>query len=1072
MTVVGGTEPEPQPQQHSHAASDGSWPGGEFTVPADTGTGTPAPTVSAGTFVAPDAIVRLTRLIDDARVPLGRVYAEIDAIEARRREHGDSARVIHQARHIAARHIGDAELAEAEFELWQREPRDLSSGCAACELALVADWHAERGEDTQAFESWDALLDGSLLCDLEPHGALARSLVPLIRLGRGERARANHLRGYRISRLKPEMAVSVGEHIEFCALTGNGARGLELLAQHGRWLAEPGAPTLRRAGFLGGAEALLRVLCASGHEDVPFAIAGGGVRALGSLREQIGGQLNEIAASFDARNGTGAVEQRLSRRRSRQPFLSSLPLPAHTLLPPQRRPSPARPAARAKPKPLPELIAEARRLTLLWHPDATATWRQVRNAAATSVAAGGPPLAEDVQVELDEQLLLADASPSVHGDAEAASVQHARLREIADRYRALGSQGEALRAASRAAFALFYGGRTRQAAEEQATLRAAAANALEAGEITPREYMAVRLGAGYQRFHGWLAANDAKVEEYEDAAGAEPGTQEPVSGWFGGGRSAAAPKKPVSHEELHARKARAVAEAAHLALVELDGLVEECRRFDVHLHGAVAAGMAGEVRLGSGEQEAATASLKASVELYAEGGAPWCGALAELHLSRLARARGDLPESERYARGAVEHNLDEQLRGPAAMMLTEAIWSQDGREAEAVAPALAAAAAFGRQDNRPDEARAQVRAAESLAMTGRDDEAVALFEPALHALDALWGDEEWMPLIAQASRAYGNSLVAVGDPRRAAEVLLATAERVKDWPNQMPHAMIAADAATALERADRKLDAAAAFERAAQIWQRAGEPIVHVKCLRSAAWLRMADDLDAALRLMDRAGGDLVTALAAAGGAGDGAPSDQDAARAWTARYELAETHMQRARIVADLAEDGRLPRDESRPVRLESALQDATAAISGLRRLIGVRAAGGLVGENVGRVRESGGDVSGTGGRGLDQTLLERLVFAVLIAARIEGGQLGRTAAASGAMRALADELVSWDKSALTVSLLEFADELDAGPADATPADPGVPGGANAAVAAHADARGDSDADSGAHDGAPLAGA
>ena len=31
---------------------------------------------------------------------------------------------------------------------------------------------------------------------------------------------------------------SVGRHIEFCALTGNEARGLEILAEHQAWLAD------------------------------------------------------------------------------------------------------------------------------------------------------------------------------------------------------------------------------------------------------------------------------------------------------------------------------------------------------------------------------------------------------------------------------------------------------------------------------------------------------------------------------------------------------------------------------------------------------------------------------------------------------------------------------------------------------------------------------------------------------------------------------------------------------------------------------------------------------------------
>ncbi len=838
----------------------------------------------------------LDELLDDAHVPLARIHDELDAIESRTRRLGDSPRPVHQARHRVARHVGDVGVAQREFELWVAARRDLSSGCAVCERGLIGDWHAERGEDGRAFEAWDALfrVSGAMFCDVEPHGALGRSLVPLIRLGRGDEARANHVNGYRVSRLKASMSAAIGQHIEFCALTGNLARGLELLAEHGHWLGER-RETQRRAEYLGGVEVLLRVLGESGFDEAPFAVVGGmaggggAVRPLGELREEVGDELSAIAARFDERNGTPAFSRRLLQRRSRQPFLSSLPLGGRTTLPQATRRGFAR-ATRLTPKPVRELVAEARRLTLMWHPGAVDAWRRVRAAAGAS----GQALPEDVQVELDEQMVLAESGASLHESPEVAAVQYAQLTGIADRYEAQGRRGQALRAASRAAFALLRGGRVDEAASSQAGLRLAAADALAGREITPREYMAVRIGSGYQRFNVWLSATQASGTSSKQSA-----------------------------ETLAPATAAA---AARDALEELGELVDECRRFRLSLHGAASAAMAAEVHLGCGDAEAAEEPLRLAVSLYHDGGAPWSAATAELNLSQLARSRGDLAAAERYARAAVEHNLDLELRGPAAMMLAEAIWMQDGREGEAVAPALAAAAAFSHRDGAShDEARAQLRAAEALAVVGRHDEAVALFEPALRVLEDCWDEDEWKPVIAQAARAYGNSLMAVDDPRRAAELLLSTAERVRDWPNQVPHAMLAGDAATALERAGRYREAAAAFQRAADLWRTAGEPLVRIKCLRSASWLLAGEDLDAALGLMDRAGGELVASLA------DG-EHELEARR--LVRQELAETHVQRARIVLNLADEGLLP-DDRRPRLIEQARQEITGAINGLRRLV-----------------------------------------------------------------------------------------------------------------------------------------
>ncbi|HEU5425960.1 MAG TPA: hypothetical protein VFU74_03765 [Actinocrinis sp.] len=999
----------------------------EDAEPADPGSSLPG---QVGAPLAGATVVGATAigsgLVEDAAVALDEIYRALDAFEEQARGRGDSTRAVHQVRHRLARQLGHTATAEQEFELWLAAPRDLSSGCFVCERSQMGDWYAERGEDARALEAWEEILDGSVFCDAEPHGVLARSLIPLIRLGKGTQAQANHVEGYRISRLKPSMCAEIGAHIEFCALTGNTARGLELLAEHGHWLTDRGAAgrvdgdqeaagrnaTERRAAFLGGVSVLLRVLTISGLDDLPFAIIGGATKPIGELRDEVDEELSSIAARFDERNGTSAVSSRIVHRRSRQPFLSALALDARTVLPATSARGGRRAAVQAprrKPRPVEDLITEARRLTELWHPDALDAWRRAQAAAKAT----GRPLPADAQTEFDEQAVLADGTATGINDGVAAAVQRARLLEIAERYRSQGRAGLSLRASSRAAFALLRSGQQDAAASDQAALRLAAADALAGHEITPSEYLAVRIGSGYQKFHIWKSLATAQPGEHA-GRGEDTDDRPAPSPWFGGkprtdtgpgesgGGGGGTPPSPEPDKD----RAAALAAAARDALAELHELAEECRRFEVALYGAAAAGMTAQVRLGGGEAEAAEQSLRRSTELYHEGGAPWCATAAELNLGRIACARGELPAAERYARAAVEHNLDPALRGSAAMLLAEAIWLQDGRESEAVAPALAAAAAFARQDGRGDEeTRAHLLAAEALSVAGRPEEAIALFEPALKTAQARWDQDEWKPLIAQAARAYGNSLMAAGDPRRAAELLLSTADRVKAWPNQVPHAMLAADAATALERAGRPADAAAAFERAAQLWQQVGEPLVRVKCLRSAAWLLAAEDLDAALGVMDRAGGELITVLAA---------DDGSDARHGPARYELAETHLQRARIVLNLAENRSLAADESEKL-LGEAYQHANAAISGLRRLVPA----GPESETAPGPRPAP-----------DGLLFERLAVALMAAARIEGGHLDRAPAAAAKLRDRAVEFESWDKPELARRLTERAEQLHPGAA------------------------------------------
>ena len=116
------------------------------------------------------------------------------------------------------------------------------SDCHACELGGQGDWHEPIGDDAEALRAWAPVLRGERDVHRGAAPVLAKSLLPLLRLGRVDEARANHLRGYRMVRGNPNLLRAIGQHIEFAALTGNEARGLEMLAEH----AQPARARRRR----------------------------------------------------------------------------------------------------------------------------------------------------------------------------------------------------------------------------------------------------------------------------------------------------------------------------------------------------------------------------------------------------------------------------------------------------------------------------------------------------------------------------------------------------------------------------------------------------------------------------------------------------------------------------------------------------------------------------------------------------------------------------------------------------------------------------------------------------------
>lgn len=288
-----------------------------------------------------------------------------------------------QAYQLAA-HVG--EDTTPAYELWASRTRTRLSDCEACEICERALYHLRAGDDERALRAWEPVLAGKESCQEEPARSVSYALLPLLRTGRTDRARELHLAGYRGCRRNPSMSGEVGRHLEFCALTGNEARGLELLAEN-RSLFEDVDSPLDQLDFLTGAEVLLQRVELLGHGELPAAGYAGRNWTVSGLRAEVRGRVDDIAARFDARNGTTTHTDRRRTRLDRAPLLDALELtlrprglddvaPAAPVAAPPSR------TAAAVPDALPELILRARALEEEGHPDAHACWARLRTLLA------------------------------------------------------------------------------------------------------------------------------------------------------------------------------------------------------------------------------------------------------------------------------------------------------------------------------------------------------------------------------------------------------------------------------------------------------------------------------------------------------------------------------------------------------------------------------------------------------------------------------------------------------------------------------------------------------------------
>ncbi|MFE7133087.1 tetratricopeptide repeat protein [Streptomyces sp. NPDC057638] len=823
-------------------------------------------------------------MIDQPHIPLASIETWQAEMERRYRVAGHSERAVRQGELRIARHLGDDERARRAYDAWQRADRDDKSDCRACELHAQGEWQAHNGDDKGALETWRPVLEGQFTCAHEPHAVLASSLLPLMRLGRTEEARAHHLRGHRLVRAHESMRESLAEHIEFCARTGNEGRGLELLAERPAYFTDPGEPS-SLMGYL-AVTALLAdrlVTLGLGETDMP----GPGERAW-TARELATHARREalaIAARFDERNGSAEVSALLRERMDGAPLVERLPLGLRATTPRPTAPRPtiaAPPLAQTPGTSLEELLTEARHRSEAHRPDAGDAWRAVVAAARHE----GVELDPLDLAEIDEYRGLDREPPAESADCFASAAAH---------YGAAGAEDRAVAARARAAYA-------RCLAGDRAAALADVESALDRIERLRTE------GAARPREISRVLVCRARIHE-DRLQGAEQAGDEAEGG----------------------AALEALEEAAR-------GLVEfaEPHRADpsVALNLAEALAFLGLVARYQGDVEAAADLYERSAETSVAAGRPWAAVSSEVSLSALSRQLGDTERAVRAARAALEHTSGygrppglSRLHLQLMECLTDAANAKDAKDTDSTEGPRSPADTGGSADTTglaeatehalqaahwADEAGestgigayARHRLGGLLLRRDRVDEAASVLEAVLPDLTA---DEHGDGMIVQTLHWLGDCLITLGDPRGAAEQYLKGADIARTWPEQRGHAMLANLAAESLFQADLNTEAELAYRRAGELWRSVGDPHGWVRTLRVRAWIALRDGQagpDAARELMAEAAAVCTAELAALEAPsvqtaqGSGRTDGTEAARAL--RAELGETHRQTAEVLVN----------------------------------------------------------------------------------------------------------------------------------------------------------------------------
>lgn len=256
------------------------------------------------------------------------ISAVLDDMESHYRTAGLGMSGVLMARfedaHAAGR-LDDAERLRVQLEA---TPRDSHSHCDACGRSQIAAFFADTGREEDAIRLVEEMIEGGFSCGEEPEHALSVSLVPYLHQGKGDEAKAAHLRSYRLAKDNPDLLSAIANNILFCAISGNEARALSLTERHLPWLAHDALNVQAHFRMLTAIATTLDAVVAAGHGETPVRGADAadlapffgphdGPWSAAELAPAAWSAAERIGTRFDERDGSDNYARRLRDAKER-----------------------------------------------------------------------------------------------------------------------------------------------------------------------------------------------------------------------------------------------------------------------------------------------------------------------------------------------------------------------------------------------------------------------------------------------------------------------------------------------------------------------------------------------------------------------------------------------------------------------------------------------------------------------------------------------------------------------------------------------------------------------------------
>jgi tetratricopeptide (TPR) repeat protein len=253
----------------------------------------------------------ISGLADFPTVPAEQIDRTLADMERRYALAGNGMDAVAYERFAWARQRGSADV-EAAYQAWVATPRDDYSQCEACDPGDRAAWLLETGRVDEGIRLIEQTLAGNPSCASEPADMLALLAEAYLDTGRPrDAARTHRLAVAALAESPSDMTGARGRRVRLLARGGQVDRAIRAIEADQQYLTGGDTPHSRLSflRLVGAATHVLR----DAYGDRPVRLATVPAGTVAELDDWAPVQAEQLAAQFDARNGTTTESDAVAR---------------------------------------------------------------------------------------------------------------------------------------------------------------------------------------------------------------------------------------------------------------------------------------------------------------------------------------------------------------------------------------------------------------------------------------------------------------------------------------------------------------------------------------------------------------------------------------------------------------------------------------------------------------------------------------------------------------------------------------------------------------------------------------